>query len=296
MITDITETSLNACMASMMLAELAYPKTSEGQYDALRPEVLSLLTAIAEFEDFTLPPSLAELQTDELSIIGDIMQRLSRLRSRINGEVLPVTFFTLGYSVCRGVIYAAFDDEEWLPYRQIASGCLNDLGLDSDAELAGLQARAQARVRPGDNGDDFLRNDDRIDVATQFLFDLFGKIYDRWTSLADLGEQVAALITTVTDFRRETREAHDQILSEISGLRQELVLRMVAAGASQAAAEAAVDPDAAGFIDRVRRWARSDKARDALEAAMWAALDFVPAGTAVKLGIKVLAAVRKSTK
>jgi hypothetical protein len=42
------------------------------------------------------------------------------------------------------------------------------------------------------------------------------------------------------------------------------------------------------------RWFGGAPARDAAEAAIWAALDFVPAGTGVKLGIKIAGAVRKS--
>ena len=44
------------------------------------------------------------------------------------------------------------------------------------------------------------------------------------------------------------------------------------------------------------RWLASDSARDAAEEALWAALDFVPGGTAVKLGVSVARAVRKSLK
>ena len=44
------------------------------------------------------------------------------------------------------------------------------------------------------------------------------------------------------------------------------------------------------------RWFGGAPARDAAEAAMWAALDFVPAGAGVKLGIKVVGAIRVALK
>jgi hypothetical protein len=56
------------------------------------------------------------------------------------------------------------------------------------------------------------------------------------------------------------------------------------------------DGDPTGLWDRVIRWFGGAGPRDAAEAALWVALDFVPGGTGVKLGIKLAEAVRKSVK
>jgi hypothetical protein len=64
----------------------------------------------------------------------------------------------------------------------------------------------------------------------------------------------------------------------------------------EAQAKELADTKSPTFMKRLVRWTRSAKARDAAEAALWAALDFVPGGTTVKLGVKLAAAVRKATK
>jgi hypothetical protein len=76
----------------------------------------------------------------------------------------------------------------------------------------------------------------------------------------------------------------------------EIKLRLLEAGLPQELAEAVTESDPKGFWTRLVRWFGGAKPRDALEDALWAALDFVPGGTAVKLGVKVVHAVRKALK
>jgi hypothetical protein len=72
--------------------------------------------------------------------------------------------------------------------------------------------------------------------------------------------------------------------------------RLEAQGMPEAQAKKLADTKSATFMEPLVRWTRSAKARGAAEAALWAALDFVPGGTTVKLGVKHAAAVRKATK
>lgn len=84
-----------------------------------------------------------------------------------------------------------------------------------------------------------------------------------------------------------------EVKAALGEVRAALVLE---AGVPEAEAATMTEGDPQGFWERTVRWFGGAPARNAGEAALWAALDFVPAGTGVKLGIKVAGAIRKALK
>ena len=77
---------------------------------------------------------------------------------------------------------------------------------------------------------------------------------------------------------------------------QDIEKRLKSAGMGESEAVAMTEGDPQGFWDRITRWASHAPWADATEEALWAALDFVPGGTGVKLGVKISRAVRKAFK
>ncbi len=121
--------------------------------------------------------------------------------------------------------------------------------------------------------------------------------------LSDVLDELKALTALVGNFRDEQRRANERIEQLVREGDEELLSTLkqiqdalVAGGMGEADAERVVEEQAGTLWDRVVRWLGGSGPKDAAEAALWAALDFVPAGTGVKLGIKVGEAVRKSMK
>jgi hypothetical protein len=298
MINDITQITLNASMASMMISEMSYPKRDQQYYESIRPEIVKLLKDIDGCDDVEMPATAQELQDRMDGIIFSIMERLSKLRSRINGEVLPLTFFVLTHCVWRGIIFAAYGfDEQWQPYRTLLEYCCSDLGLDKDTEILLLESKARAVVRSAEKHDEYVRDSDRIEASVDYLSHIMNEVLERWSSPPPkLGEQLTELRNQIEAFRLEVRTDHDRMFQVLTELRQQLVRQLIAHGVDPVQAEAMSELKSEGFLARLKRWATNEKARDAAEAALWAALDFVPGGTGVKLGIKVLGAVRHALK
>ena len=298
MINDITRTTLNASMVSMMISEMSYPKRDQRYYESIRPEIVKLLDDIDGCDDVDIPTTAQELRDQMDRIVLSIMERLSTLRSRINGDVPPLTFFMLTYCVWRGIIFAAYGfDEQWQPYRTLLEHCCSDLGLDKGAEVPLLESKARALVRSGEGHDAYVRDTERIEASVDYLSYITNEVLERWSSPpSDLGKQFADLRNQIETFRLEVRADHDKMFQILADLRHELVERLIAEGVDPEQAETISDLKSEGFLSRLKRWSNNKKARDAVEAALWASLDFVPGGVGVKLGIKVLRAVRQATK
>jgi hypothetical protein len=298
MINDITRTTLNASMAAMMIAEMAYPKRDQQFYESIRPELAKLLSDIAGCEDVDLPASAQDLQDQMDAIVFAIMERLSILRSRVDGEVTPLTFFVLTYSVWRGMIFAAYGfNDHWLPYRTLLEHCWSDLGLDKNTVVPLLETKARALVQQGGEHDEYIRDSDRIEASVEYLSHVTTGVLERWsTPPSELGVQLTDLRNQIEAFRLEVHADHEHMFKLLAGLRQELVARLIDQGVDPHKAEAISNLESKGFLARLKRWSANKKARDAVEGALWAALDFVPGGTGLKLGIKVLRAVRQATK
>lgn len=298
MINDITQTTLNASMASLMISEMSYPKRDQEYYELIRPEIVKLLAEVDGCSDVDIPLTADDLREQMDNIVMAIMQRLAHMRSRINGEVPPLTFFVLTHCVWRGIIFAAYGfDAQWQQYRTLLGYCCSDLGLDKDTEIALLESKARALVQSTEEHEEYVRDSDRIDASIDYLRHITNGVLERWSSPpSDLGAQLNDLRSQIEAFRLEVRTDHDKMFGILAGLRQELIARLVAEGVEPEQAEVISDLESPGFLERLKRWTNNQKARDAIEASLWTCLDFVPGGTGVKLGIKVLRAIRQATK
>jgi hypothetical protein len=155
----------------------------------------------------------------------------------------------------------------------------------------------------GKGQDATLAADDRRKLVLETLQHLWELILRRWSEpiavsdeLANMTARMNEMFAVMTAFRQESHEEHREILESLGKLQKQLKSRLEAQGVPEAQAKELADTKSPTFMKRIARWTRSSKARDAAEAALWAALDFVPGGTTVKLGVKLAAAVRKATK
>lgn len=86
-------------------------------------------------ESLGKPATVEEMREKEEDVIASIMEPLSQLRSRVGGDVLPLTIFMMTHCICRGIFFTAFDDKEsWSPYRELLVLCLSDVGIDGEDE------------------------------------------------------------------------------------------------------------------------------------------------------------------
>jgi hypothetical protein len=91
-------------------------KTSQEGYVILRSEAQKLLADSEELAAVALPATVEEMREKEEDVIASIMEPLSQLRSRVGGDVLPLTIFMMTHCICRGIFFTAFDDKEsWFP-------------------------------------------------------------------------------------------------------------------------------------------------------------------------------------
>lgn len=121
--------------------------------------------------------------------------------------------------------------------------------------------------------------------------------------LASVDARVGKVAANLAEFHDDYK-AHSEILEKLITDKNKVVLdlisqvqnQLIAAGIGKEEAVAVTQGDPEGFWDRLMKWASKAPWADATEEALWAALDFVPAGIGVKLGIKVAEAVRKVFK
>jgi hypothetical protein len=303
MITDFSQTTLDSGVLAMLMGEMAFLKTSQEGYEMLRTDAQDLVKDSEELASISFPATVVEMREKEMDLVTAVMEKLSQLRSRVGGDVLPLTLFMMTHCVCRGVVFAAFEErEDWDAYRGLLVSCLSDVGIDGEEVARRFEQRAvEIVVKKGKKRT--LADSDRRELVQATIEKLWDEIYDRWSKPIAMDGQLAALSAQLTelraftgDFRTESHEEHREILESIEQLRGQLVDRLKSQGLPPAQVEELADIESPAFLERVRRWMGSAKARDAAEAALWAALDFVPAGATVKLGIKLASAVRRATK
>lgn len=293
MITDFTHNALNSSLIAMFLNEIYLGKCSPEGFTSLRDEAQTLVEGIPALRGITLP--LAFERAPDPDPFDQILDALMKERSMPGGEVLPLTLFALSYSASRGVLFAALgNEEEWRLHRTIMGACLKDLGIEKD-EVARFERGAKGLVVKGPEGDDFVRNQDRVEFVSQTLKDYWERTLRAFEEL-DVSEQLGALRAQMDAFQCEVRTQHVEVIERLDALRDQLRERLVAGGVPRETAAELSDTSSPTFAQRLGRWITSDKARDAAEAALWAALDFVPLGGVAKLGFKIAEAVRGATK
>jgi hypothetical protein len=295
---DYTLVSMNLALT---LEQMCWPQDAE-RFAELRAEASSMLDHL-EIADVEIPETqdgfIAELGT----ITGPITSELSRERGRILGDTLALPLFFLETFALRYAVHAGIGEPDE-SYTSIIEDCLDDVGVSRELSKVLEREAGWITLNQSDDGEPFIRHSDVIKAGSSFVL----RVIEEWgrteTGLDGISAAIADLQHEVADFRQEFRDSSarlEQLIAEGNaetlGAIAEVKAALVEHGGIDAAeASALTDADPKGFWERVVRWFGSGKPRDAAEAALWTALDFVPLGSGVKLGIKVAEAVRKALK
>ena len=236
-----------------------------------------------------------------------ITERLQNERARLLGETAALPLFFVGITSMKLAARLALrmPQEE---YGDILDSSLEDLGLGADFRQT-LERRVGLVVVSETDGTSSASASDLVEAATDFSRDVMHRLLEEEGSesesveLGEIRDLVLGLQTEVRDFRAEFRAQTDRLAELIvegdaTTLQAlgEIRSRLEAEGLDPETAREVTDADPASLWDKVIRWFGGAGPRDAAEAALWVALDFVPGGTGVKLGIKLAEAVRKSIK
>lgn len=194
-----------------------------------------------------------------------------------------------------------------LDYDDVLDSSLEDLGLGADFSRT-LERRVGLVAVSQVDGTDTASISDLVEAATDFSREVMHQLLEEEgpesesVELSEIKGLVLGLQTEVRDFRAEFRAQTDRLAELIvegdaTTLQAlgDIKARLEAEGLDPETAEKVTD-DPVGLWDQVIRWFGGAGPVDAAEAALWVALDFVPGGTGVKLGIKLAEAVRKSIK
>jgi hypothetical protein len=295
--TETAEASLNL---ALVIEQMCWPQNDQ-RYRELRAEAERLIGRLG-LADVVVPEAQEEFTTNVNAVTTPVTAFLSQERGRILGDTVALPLFFLHSFALRYTVQAAFgnSDAELL---DIVEDCIEDLGLDR--ELARMLESEVGWITLEADGDEAtVRKGDIIRAGSGFVLRVLEESGRTDAGLNRVLESLAALQAEVEDFRAESRAASERLELLISQGNED-VLGALRELQSTLVQEAGVDPEKASeltegdppaFWSRLLRWLGGAQARDAGEAALWAALDFVPAGTGVKLGIKVAGAIRRSLK
>ena len=203
--------------------------------------------------------------------------------------------FALRYAIRAGV------EDPDAQLLEIIEDCIEDLGLDRGL-ARDLERQAGWLTLRGEDEEPYVRHSDVIKAGSAFVLRVLEEFDRSDPSLEGLAQAVTALQAEVADFRAEFREASQRLEqlviagnAEVTALGEVRAALVLQAGVPEAEASSLTEGDPQRFWERTVPVGGAP-ARNAAEAALWAALDFVPAGTGVKLGIKVAGAIRKALK
>ena len=280
-------------------------REDEEAYEGLRGPIQRELDALGV--ELRAPDRWSDYMDGAGGAYGTITERLQNERKRMGGETAALPLFFVGLTSMKLAVRLAFRMSTE-GYDDVLDGSLEDLGLGADFRQ-NLERRVGLVVVSPVDGTYSASTSDLMDAAMDFSRSVMRTLLDEETSesesveLSEIKGLVLGLQTEVRDFRAEFRAQTDrlaelivegdattlQALEEIKG-------RLEVEGLDPETAHAITDADPASLWDHVIRWFGGAGPRDAAEAALWVALDFVPGGTGVKLGIKLAEAVRKSIK
>jgi hypothetical protein len=277
----------------------------EEVYEGLREPIQRELDALGV--DLQAPDRWSDYMDGVGGAYGTITERLQNERARLLGETAALPLFFVGITSMKLAARLALrmPAEE---YVDVLDGSLEDLGVGADFRQT-LERRVGLVVVSEVDGTSSASASDLVEAATDFSREVMHRLLEEEGSgeesveLSEIKGLVLGLQTEVRDFRAEFRAQTDrlaelivegdattlQALGDIRG-------RLEAEGLDPETAHEITDADPASLWDQVIRWFGGAGPRDAAEAALWVALDFVPGGTGVKLGIKLAEAVRKSIK
>lgn len=302
MIGQLTELSLNATFLALTYEQLAWPQKEE-EFASLRDEANRLLS-IMEISA-RIPETQEKYLEDRRSINGQVLERLTADRQRILGDTVALPLFFLHSMVYRVAVTAPFG-LDWQKEREIIEECIDDLGIPVQMISHLERELGWVFIRTKDTGETTIAHADAIRAGGSFLqraWEEFTKKEDSIQGSRQVIELLGEVRSDVRDFRDEYRQDALRLMQLLQERNAEVVTvvrdiqeRLISAGIGKSEAVALTEKDPEGLWDRITRWASGASWADAAEEALWAALDFVPGGTGVKLGIKVSRAVRKTLK
>jgi hypothetical protein len=300
MIGRLTDTAQTAMQFALTFEQLNWPQSDE-RYVELRAEAQRLIAEL-ELDDVVVPERQDDLLADVRAVSTPVTAHLAAMRGRILGDTVALPLFFLESFALRYAIHAGVENPD-SQLLEIIEDCIEDLGLDR-ALARDLERQAGWITLRDEDQEPYVQQSDVIKAGSAFVLRVLEEFGRSDPSLEALAQAVVALQAEVSDFRAEFREASrrlEQLViagnAEVKAALDEVKAALVEeAGVADDVASTLTDGDPQGFWERTVRWFGGAPARDAAEAALWAALDFVPAGTGVKLGIKVAGAIRKALK
>ena len=304
MIGSFTEKCLHAANFTVAYFNMRW-EVSDDDYQRIRADMEEQLAGMEV--DFELPATKAEYDEQSRALNSAVTQALGWERAMMNGDTVALPIYLLSSSA----LYAATllglgqerDSENVTMLMQMVDGVIEDLGLEPELRASFMNdADWLAITREEVDGEATVRQSEVLRVGSSFTMRVVDEL-DRHEQDVDLRGGFAGLTDEVRALRTEQRETAERLAgliaagnAQIVALLGEVQQALVAQGLSEQEAEQLTTKDPEKFADRVFRWLKSDGARDAAEAALWAALDLVPGGAAVTLGVKVSRAVRESYK
>jgi hypothetical protein len=300
MIGRLTETAQTAMQFALTFEQLNWPQDEE-RYAELRAEAQRLIAEL-ELDDVVVPERQDDLLADVGAVSTPVTAHLAAMRGRILGDTVALPLFFLESFALRYAIHAGVENPD-AQLLEIIEDCIEDLGLDRGL-ARDLERQAGWITLRDDDEEPYVQQSDVIKAGSSFVLHVLEEFGRSDPNLEALAQAVVALQAEVSDFRAEFREASQRLEqlviagnAEVTAALGEVKAVLVnEAGFADDDASSLTDGDPQGFWERTVRWFGGAPARDAAEAALWAALDFVPAGTGVKLGIKVAGAIRKALK
>jgi hypothetical protein len=299
---SLTEYTLAASTLGHFLGRVDLQDDDE-TYQGLREPIQTALGGL--HLELVLPEHRSEFDEWGKGAIPAIGEHLAEERSRILGDTAALPVFLLSFVSMRLVAKLAFRQ----PLEELESvldSSLDDLGLGADFRRVLERSVGLVVVSEGvDDETTLVSVSDLQDAAIDFVREVMEGLVEEGEAveLSEIRDLVVSLQGEVRDFRAEFRAQTDRLArliiegdaATVEALR-EIEQHLEAAGLDPEAAHEITNGDPAGLWDRVVRWFGGAGPRDAAEAALWVALDFVPGGVGVKLGIKLAEAVRKSIK
>jgi hypothetical protein len=304
MIGSFTEKSLHAARFAVAYFELRW-KQSEDDYRRLRSDMAGFLAGMEV--DYELPATKGEYDEQARALNAAVTRTLGHERSMLNGDTVALPLYLLSSTAFYAAMLIGLGEEGDSPdlrmLMQMVDAVLEDLGLDPALrESFHRDADWLAITREETDGVPAVRRNEVLRVGASFNIRVVEEL-DRREQEIEIRGALAHLTGEVRALRAEQRATAERLAglitagdAEISALLGEVKEALVSQGLTEQEAEQLTTSDPQTFAQRVFRWLKSDAARDAAEEAVWAALEFVPGGTAVKLGVKVSRAVRKSLK
>jgi hypothetical protein len=294
----------------------------QARYAAVRREAQEILTRRGFAS--TLPTDLRTFEVASDGAVKEVMDFLRAQRTQMNGDPFALPLFSIALLTSVMIVSIA-NDEPDAELGAFLGDCIEDIGLERELldeleRYAGL-ARALFLSSPENHAqhvsmitgaaDDFMESVaeefDRVHGAPEapqldrFVAAVTGQLAGVQQQLVGIEGNVMGTRQDLAAFRAEA-QANSERLEEliktgdpiVHGLLDLIVDQMEKSGIDRGEAQRATVEEPKGFLDRVNRWLGGGRPAGVLESALWAALDFVPGGIGVKLGIALVKAVGQS--